>query len=192
MLDDPLVKALVAPAQQGQGRLGRKLLHVALVEHPSLGRKRDHASVLAHLGRVDPVMSSQGGVHHVDAQHHSGAAAERRVIDLSAAQGRVLAKVHVAQPRAAVERVAHVALSPEPLKPLGEQREDVDLHQSSPRKPCPRRCAFASDLRDGPRRAPSARAAHPPRSPPTCAGRRLLTRRAALPTPRTREAPPAR
>ncbi len=133
MLDDPLVKALVAPAQQGQGRLGRQLLHVALVEQPSPGGKRDHPSALAHLSRVDAVVSLHGGVHHVDTQHHSRAAAKGGVIDLTAAQGRVLAKVHVAQARPAVERVAHMALGLEPLKPLGEEREDVDLHQSSPR-----------------------------------------------------------
>ena len=76
-----------------------------VVEHPAAGRQRDHAALRAQLDRIDAVEAAQRRVHHVDAQHHPGAAAERRVVDLAAAQRRVLARVEGPQLVAAGERV---------------------------------------------------------------------------------------
>ena len=134
MLDDALVEALVAPAQQRDRRLRGELVDEVVVEHPAAGRQRDDAPLRAQVDRVDAVEAAQRRVHDVDAQDHAGAAAERRVVDLAAAQRRVVARVERAHLAAAADRVAHVALGREPLEPLGEQRDDVELHQSaSPR-----------------------------------------------------------
>ena len=94
VLDDALVEALVAPAQQRQRGLAGELLHERLVEQAPARRQRDHAPAPAQLDRVDAVAGAQRGVEHVHAQHHPRAAAERRVVDLPAAQRRVLAEVH--------------------------------------------------------------------------------------------------
>ena len=93
MLDDPLVEALVAAAQQRQLRLGRELLDHAVVEQPPARGERDHAPALAHRDRVLAVAGAQRGLDDVDAQHHAGAAAERRVVDLPRRQRRVRAVV---------------------------------------------------------------------------------------------------
>ena len=97
MLDDALVEALVAPAQQRDRRLGRELVDEGVVEHPAAGGQRDDAPLAAQVDRVDAVEAAQRGVHDVDAQHHPGAAAERRVVDLAAGQRRVVARVEGAQ-----------------------------------------------------------------------------------------------
>ena len=83
MLEDPLVEALVASAQQGQGRFGGELVHQRVIEQPPARIQRDHAPLLGERRRVDAVAGLQRRLDHVDAQHHPGAAAERGVVDLA-------------------------------------------------------------------------------------------------------------
>ncbi len=77
MLDDALVEALVAAAQQRQRRLGRQLVRETVVEQPPARCQRDHPPAASQLDRVDAVVGAQGAVQDVHAQHHPGAAAER-------------------------------------------------------------------------------------------------------------------
>ncbi len=83
MLDDPLVEALVAPAQQRQRRLCGELVDERVVEQSASRRERDHAPALAQQHRIDPVVRAQRVLDDVDAQDHPGAAAERHVVDLA-------------------------------------------------------------------------------------------------------------
>ena len=129
-------------------RLGRELVDEAVVEHPPAGREREHAALVAQVDRVDAVEAAQRGVHDVDAQDHPGAAAERRVVDLAAAERRVLARVERAQLVAVRQRVGDVALAAEPLEPLREERDDVELHQA-------RRPPGEAQARRSPRKARS-------------------------------------
>src|SRR5262249_24105308 len=80
------------------------------------------------------VALTQRRLHHVDANHHPGATAVRGVVDLAGPQGRGIAEVDELEAVAELLRVAHVPLVAEPPEPFGEQREDVDLHGSRPRK----------------------------------------------------------
>ena len=129
MLDDALVKALVAAAQQRDRRLGGQLVDQRVVEHAAAGRQRDHAPLAPQVDWVLVVDALQRLVHDVDAQHHPGAAAEGRVVDLATAQRRVVAGVEGPQLRPPLGRVAHMALGLKPLEPLGEQRHDIKLHR---------------------------------------------------------------
>ena len=141
VLDDPLVEALVAPAQQRERGLGGQLAGERVVELAPAGRQRDHAALLARVHRVLAVARPQRVLHDVDAQHHPGAAAEGRVVDRAAAQRRRRARVHRVERVPERERVGDVALPPEPVEPPGEQREDVNLHA---RTSCPRRSGAPS------------------------------------------------
>ena len=161
MLDDALVEALVAPAQQRERLLRGELVDPAVVEQPAARDQRDHAPLRAQLDRVDAVEAAQRGVHDVDAQHHPGAAAERRVVDLPARQRRVVARVERAQLVAGGERVAHVALAAEPVEPLGEERDDVKLHSLQPGTPVDLDPPRLDVDRRASRRARAARACPP-------------------------------
>ena len=106
VLDDALVEALVAAAEQRDRRLGapaRRRSASSSIRPPGVSaitrrsRRRSTGS-----GVVD---RPQRLVHDVDAQHHAGAAAEGRVVDLAAAQRRVVAGVEGPQLVAARERV---------------------------------------------------------------------------------------
>ena len=110
VLEDALVEALVAAAEQRQLVLGRQLLDDAVVEHPPAGRERDHAAALAHRDRVLAVAGAQRRLDDVDAEHHPRAAAERRVVDLPRLQRRVRAVVDALERGAQRQRVRHVAL----------------------------------------------------------------------------------
>ena len=87
MLDDALVEALVAPAQQRQLRLGGELLDEPVVEQAAARRERDHPPALAQRDRILAVAGAQRRLDHVDAQHHPGSAAERGVVDLPGRSG---------------------------------------------------------------------------------------------------------
>ena len=128
MLVHPLVEALVAAAEQRQVRLGGQLVGERVVEQPP-GRREQHdpRHLAVRIGRL------QGRVDDVDPQHHAGAAAIGRVVDLAGAERGRLAVVEEAQLVALVERVADRALRPEPVERLGEQREDVELIDSERR-----------------------------------------------------------
>src|SRR3954447_24208233 len=128
VLDDPLVEALVAAAQQGECGLGGELVDQRVVEQPSGRRQRDHAPLLGQLHRVDPVAGAQGGLQDVHAQDHARAPAERRVVDLPPLQRRGGPHVDRLDGVPGGERVGHVALAAEPLEPVGEEREHVDVH----------------------------------------------------------------
>ena len=132
MLEDALIEALVASAQQRQRRLGCELSGERVVEHAPARRERDHSPALAQLDGVDRIARAQSAFHDVYAQQHARPAPEGRVVDLPAAERRVIAEVHALEARPARQHVAHVALAGEPLKPLGKQREDVNLHGHAP------------------------------------------------------------
>ena len=94
MLDDALVEALVAPAQQRERRLGapaRRRARRRAAGPPGVSAITRRCA--RSVDRVDAVERAQRRVHDVDAQHHARAAAERRVVDLAAAQRRVVARV---------------------------------------------------------------------------------------------------
>src|SRR3954453_18070693 len=122
MLDDPLVEAFVAAAEQCQLALLRQLPGQGVVQAAPGGRERNHPPPRRCLA----VASLHRRLHHVDADHHSGAAPIGRVVDLAPAERRPLAEVHELDLRASV---ADVALLREPVEPVREEREDVDLHQ---------------------------------------------------------------
>src|SRR5581483_11723878 len=86
VLDDALVEALVAPAEQRQARLGGQLVDERLVQQAPSRRERDHPAARTQLGRVDAVAGAQRGVEHIHPQHHPCAAAEGRVVDLPAGE----------------------------------------------------------------------------------------------------------
>ena len=139
MLEDALIEALVASAQQRQRGLGCELSRKRVVEHARARRERDHPPALAQLDGVDRIARAQSAFHDVYAQQHARPAPEGRVVHLPAAERRVIAEVHALEARPARQHVAHVALAGEPLKPLGKQREDVNLHGRAPRGLAPRR-----------------------------------------------------
>ena len=178
MLDDPLVEALVAAAQQRQLRLGGELLDHPVVEHPPARRQRDDPPPRADRDRVLAVAGAQRRLDDVDPQHHPGAAAERRVVDLAGRERRVGAVVEAG--RASEPSAIALATWRWPRNQsnhCGKSVKTSILHASSPfheaevdiDRGAPRR------RRSGSRRAPSARA-----------GRRR--RRARPRAPRTRAA----
>ncbi len=128
MLEDSLVEAFVATAEQGQRRFGSQLLDQLVIEDASTGGQGQHAPMRADLRGIRAVAGSERRLHHIHAQHHAGAAAERRVIHLAAGQRRVIAVIDVPETMPGREGVADMALGFEPLKPLWKQREDVNLH----------------------------------------------------------------
>src|SRR4051794_24655747 len=136
VLDDPLVEPLVAAAQQRDRRLLGQLVDERVVEHPPARREREDAPLRAQRHRVLAVDAPQRVVHDVHAQDHPGAAAERRVVDLATAERRELARVERAQLVALLLGVADMALGAEPVEPLGEERDDVELHGYA--RPSPR------------------------------------------------------
>ena len=94
----PLVEALVAPAEQGQLRLGGELGRQRVVEPAPARGQGDHAPLGRQLDRVDRVARPQGRLHHVDPDHHAGAAAVGRVVHLARLQRRGGAQVHEREP----------------------------------------------------------------------------------------------
>src|SRR5439155_4141100 len=83
MPDDTLVEAFEARREERQALFLRKLLHHALRELAALWTERDHT-----VRRSPAVDSVERRRDHVDAQHHSGAAAVRLVVDLCGSEGR--------------------------------------------------------------------------------------------------------
>jgi hypothetical protein len=67
MLDDALVEALIATAQQRDGRLGGELLDEPIVEDATAGRQRQHAALVAQIDGIDAIEPAQRRVHDVDA-----------------------------------------------------------------------------------------------------------------------------
>ena len=89
---DALVDALVAAAEEDEvaaGELGGQ----RVVELPPLGRELDDAAAVLDALGVDAEHGLERGADDVDAQHHAGAAAVRRVVHLQVAQRRVVAVV---------------------------------------------------------------------------------------------------
>src|SRR5215210_5835376 len=105
VVDDPLVEALVAPAQQGHPRLGRELGGERVVQQPPARGQGDHPPPLAQVDGVDAVALAQRGLHDVDAQHHARPAAERRVVDSAPAQRRRRSRVDALEGAAERQRV---------------------------------------------------------------------------------------
>ena len=89
---DALVEALEAGREQRQPLLARELLDDVLGQLPPLRRERDHAVL-----RRAAVDGLQRGGDHVDAQHHSRAAAVGLVVHLAGVERRVVAVVEEAQ-----------------------------------------------------------------------------------------------
>jgi len=125
VLVDAVVEALVASAEQRQVRLGDQLVGDLVAQHRP-GRREQHDP----RPRPPAVGGPQGGVDHVDPQHHAGAAAVGRVVDLAGAQRGRLAVVDQPQLVALGERVGDGALRPQPLEGLGKEGEDVESHRS--------------------------------------------------------------
>ncbi len=109
-LEDALVEALVAPAQQRQLGLGGELRDERLVEQPATRCERDHPPPLAQLDRVDAVVTAYRAVEDVHPQHHPGPAAEGRVVDLAARERCVATEVDARDRRARRDRIGDVAL----------------------------------------------------------------------------------
>ena len=127
-----------------------------VVEQPPAGGQGDHAPLLAQLDRVDPVAGAQRRLDHVDAQHHPRPAAEWDVVDAVVLHRRRVAIVDRLDRVAERGRVGHVALGAEPVEPVREEREDVNLHRGTPGR---RRRGGRRRRACGSRRRPSARAA---------------------------------
>ncbi len=80
-MGDALVDALVAPAEQDEVAPG-ELLGETVVELAPLGRELDDPAALTQVRGVAAEGRLERGGDHVDAQHHTGAAAVRGVVDL--------------------------------------------------------------------------------------------------------------
>src|SRR5947209_2029019 len=80
MLEDALIEALVASAQQRQRGLGRELSRERVVEHAPARRERDHSPALAQVDGVGRIARAQSAFHDVYAQQHARAAPEGRVV----------------------------------------------------------------------------------------------------------------
>ena len=120
VVGDPLVDALVAPAQQrepvGGGQLARRRLVEAATRWP-------RAAATARHGRAASTAAKSGSGPH----HHARAAAERRVVDAAVPIGGVLARVVQAHVEATLGRARPSSEASErPVEVLGEDREDVD------------------------------------------------------------------
>ena len=89
VLEDALVEALVAAAQQ---RERRRSAASSEASASSSSRPAGVSAITrrgdAQLDRIDAVAIAQRRLHHVHAQHHPRAAAERRVVDLPPLQRR--------------------------------------------------------------------------------------------------------
>jgi len=110
VLDDALVKALVAARQERERWLRGQLVDERVVEQPSAELERDHPPLRRQLDGINFVAGAQRRLHDVDAQHHPRPAAERRVVDLAPAQRRVVARVDAVDRRAAGQDVGQAAL----------------------------------------------------------------------------------
>lgn len=120
MLVDALVEALVAPTEERDVAFGHKFVGELVVEQPP-GRRQQHdprPHPLA-VGRL------QRRVDHVDPQHHPGAAAVRRVVDLAPGQRGRVAVVEQPQLVAFFQRVLDRSLCLQPVERLWEEGEDV-------------------------------------------------------------------
>ena len=125
MDQDALVEALEAGREQGQALLGSKLLDDRLVQLAPLRRQGDHAMV-GHAA-VDGVKSRRD---HVDAQHHSGAAAVGLVVDLARPERRVVAVAEQAQVELVAEHGSDRTLLSEPGERMWDESEDVELQEN--------------------------------------------------------------
>src|SRR4051794_11901691 len=178
VLDDALVEALVAAGQQRDGGLGGQLVDEAVVEDPPARGQREHAPLVAQVDRVDAVEAAQRLIHDVHAEDHAGSAAERRVVDLTAAERRVLPGIERAQVVAGGHRVRDVTLCAEPFEPLREQGDHVELHAQPP----------AARGAVSPRNARSTSMTLAPTSTERTASRTSGTRNSGPPAPATSSA----
>ena len=113
-VDDALVDALVAAAQQDEAGGGGVALGVGLGEGAA-ARGEEHARAVVGDG-------GQGGVDHVGAHHHAGAAAERGVVHRAVPVGGEVADVdRVERPDAGRQGPAGERAGERAREHLGEQ-----------------------------------------------------------------------
>ena len=154
VLEDPLVEALVAPAQQRERRLGGQLGRQRVVEQPPARRQGDHPPRLPQRRGIDPVARPQRRLHDVDAQDHPRAAAERRVVDLaptSAASTRAGRRTRTSGPAPARSRTCRCSRNHS--NHCGKSVKTSMF--TRPRTPCRRRSGAPRRRSSGSRRAPS-------------------------------------
>src|SRR6185503_13872201 len=126
-LEQPLVHALVPPAQQSKAVLLRELQHPAVIQLLALRREVDHPSASRQL---DPV---QRALQRLGEHHHARPAAVRTVVHRPVPVRREIARIprrHGIQPR--LQRAARDPAPGNRAKHLREQRHHVEAdHQSA-------------------------------------------------------------
>ena len=150
VLDDPLVEALVAAAQQRHRGLGGQLVDERVVEHPPARGERDDAA-LACAGRPGRRRRSRAARASMTSTRSTIPAPPPNGVSstwppLSGVCSRGLSVRSSWPPASALRDVALVA---EPVEPLGEQRDDVDLHPSAASGPVTRPARSRARCRRG-------------------------------------------
>lgn len=123
-LDEPIVDALIVPADDDQAIELCPILGSALGEALAAGRGHDdRASLVRWSVAYNPVENASDGLN---SQYHSGAAAEGRVVR-TLALGELVEQMMVTNPDNAVfHRSADDREADEWGKELGEERDDLD------------------------------------------------------------------
>ena len=202
VLDDALVEALVAPAQQRDVGLLGELVDEPVVEQPAARRQRDDAP-LRGAGRPGRRRSSARSAASMTSTRRTIPAPPPNGVSSTwpPLSGVCSRRSSVRSSWPAGERVGDVALRAKPVKPVGEQRDDVEPHriaarlrrsgQLDPEEPGIDHDPARVDVdADAPRRRPSARAGRRPRAPRTTAARASPPRRRARGRPASRPCSP--
>src|SRR6185295_15172945 len=124
LVQQPLVHALISPAQQSKRILRRKFHYFAVIELLSLRREVDHPSAR----RIQRLLQRLGQ------HHHPRAAAVRALVDRAVVVGREVARIpRLQRPQPRFECPAGYPSCRERRKHLGKQchRAEAD-HQSAP------------------------------------------------------------
>ena len=131
-LDQALVHALVAPAQQRQPRQRRQFAHPGLVQRPPLRAQVDQVRTLQRLGRAHRRQAAAQRLHQHD---HARPAAEAAVIDLAVIALGVVARIPAMQlQQPALAGAAGDAEAGALVDELRKQADDVDAHRVSRRQ----------------------------------------------------------
>lgn len=127
-VDEALVDALVAAAQQDRPRAGRELAHDGLVDAAAGGGEVHDRRALGAGG----AHGREAALQRLDEHHHAGAAAIGAVVDAAVVVVGELAQrpqVHVDLLR--LVRAARHAQRQVRGEEVGEQRDDVETHRHS-------------------------------------------------------------
>ena len=123
MVDDALIDAFEPAAEQGDPLPGRPAPGHALGKGCAARRQADNRP-MPPVRRRAFGSRAQGTVHHIGAQHHSGTAPGRAVIDIAVPPLAEAAQIkRLQRPQAELQRLARQAQSKRARESIGKKRD---------------------------------------------------------------------